>query len=85
MQLPDKLKPFAKAIAPAVLTLIAVGVDWLILGNFQRQTLAIAVTGLGAAIVTYFVPNAQPLIAPTTTPKPTTAPKPTTTRKGHNK
>lgn len=59
--LPNNLKPFAKAIAPAVLTLVAVLVDWLVQGTFDRETAGIAITGLVAAIVTYFVPNATPL------------------------
>lgn len=46
-----------KAVAPALLTLIAVGVDWLVQGTFDKQTAAIAITGFAAAVVTYFVPN----------------------------
>ncbi len=53
----DKFRPFMKAVAPAVLTLVAVGVDWLVNGTFNTQTGAIAITGLVSAIVTYFVPN----------------------------
>lgn len=60
--LPDSLKPFAKAIAPAVLTLVAVLVDWLVQGTFDRQTAAIAITGLAAAVITYFVPNSLPTV-----------------------
>jgi hypothetical protein len=56
--LPAAWQPFAKAIMPAILTLIAASIDWLIQGTFNRQTTAIAITGLIAAIVTYLVPNA---------------------------
>lgn len=52
-----KLQPFMKAIAPAVLTVVGVGVDWLVVGTFDRQTAAIAITGLAASVVTYFTPN----------------------------
>jgi hypothetical protein len=52
-----KLRPFAKAIVPAVGTVLAVVVQWAVNGSFDRQTAAIAITGLVAAIITYFVPN----------------------------
>ncbi len=53
----NAFRPFMKAVAPAVLTLVAVGVDWLVNGTFNTQTGAIAITGLVSAVVTYFVPN----------------------------
>ncbi len=54
----QKLQPFMKAVAPAFLTLVAVGTQWLVNGTFDRQTGAIAITGLAASIVTYLVPKA---------------------------
>lgn len=61
----QKLRPFLKAITPAVLTVIAVLVDWLILGKFEKQTLAIAITGLVSAVITYLVPNTPKTVLPT--------------------
>jgi len=73
--LPKSLQPFAKAIAPAVLTIAGVLIDWLANGSFDKQTLTIAVTGLVTSVVVYFVPNAQPMVEPTAKP-PTKRPKP---------
>jgi hypothetical protein len=74
MKVPTKLQPFLKAIAPAALTVVAVIVDWISQGKFDKQTAAIAITGLVSAIVTYFVPNKQstssPMLEPEATPKP---------------
>jgi len=58
------LGPFMKAIAPAVLALIGAGVNALVTGSIDKQTLVIAITGVAAAIVTYLVPN-TPKSAPT--------------------
>jgi len=51
------LGPFMKAITPALLSLVAAGVNTLVTGRIDQQTLVIAITGLGAALVTYLVPN----------------------------
>jgi hypothetical protein len=61
MKLPSKLQPFAKAIAPALLTLIATLVDWLVVGTFNKETGAIVITGFLSSVVVYFVPNTQPM------------------------
>lgn len=48
---------FAKAIAPAVVTVLAVGIQWVASGAFDRVELATALTGLLAAAVAFWVPN----------------------------
>lgn len=49
--------PFAKAIAPALVTLLAVGIQVVATGEFDRAELATALTGLVAALSSYLVPN----------------------------
>lgn len=49
---------FAKAIVPAVATVLGVGVQWVATGTFDRPELATALTGLVAAVLAYLVPNA---------------------------
>lgn len=62
------LSPFMKAIAPALLALIGAGVNALVTGSIDKQTLVIAITGVAAAIVTYFVPNSQKPAKPAPAP-----------------
>ena len=64
------LGPFMKAIAPAVLALVGAGVNALATGSIDKQTLVIAITGVAAAIVTYFVPNSQTPAPPVPAPAP---------------
>lgn len=52
---------FAKAIAPAVGTVIAVVIQIAATGEFDRAELVTAITGLAAALASYLVPNAQPM------------------------
>ena len=52
------LGPFMKAIAPAILALVAAGANALISGKIDTQTLVIAITGVVGVIITYLVPNA---------------------------
>lgn len=52
------MNAYLKAIVPAVGTVLAVLVQWLASGQFGRAELATALTGLIAASVIYFVPNA---------------------------
>ena len=55
-----KIKQFAKAIMPSVVSLLtAVGYS-LSQGTVDRQTIIIAAVGFAGSIVTYFVPNAAP-------------------------
>jgi len=51
--------PYLKAVAPAVGTLLAVGIQWAVTGEFGRAELATALTGLMAATLTYLVPNKE--------------------------
>jgi hypothetical protein len=48
---------FRKSVFPAVGTVLAVGVQWVSTGVFDKAELATALTGLGAALVSYFVVN----------------------------
>lgn len=49
---------FAKALVPAVGTVLVVVTHGLITGEFDKAELDIAVTGLIASAVAYVVPNA---------------------------
>lgn len=55
--LPERWRPFAKALWPAILTIVAVGVQWVVTGEYDRAELVTTLTGLPSAIVTFFVPN----------------------------
>lgn len=54
------MKPYLKAIVPFVGTLVAVVVQVLVTGEFDKAEIATAVTGILAATVTYLVPNEPP-------------------------
>jgi VIT1/CCC1 family predicted Fe2+/Mn2+ transporter len=54
------MSAYAKAIVPAVATILAVAIQWAVTGEFDRAELATALTGLLAAVVTYVVPNTPP-------------------------
>lgn len=54
----SKLAPFAKAIAPAALTLVSVLVELVITKSFDELELSTAITGFLTSVVVYFVPNA---------------------------
>lgn len=55
--LPKPLQPLAKAVYPAAAAIVAVGAQWAATGAFDRAELSTAVTGLGAALLTYLLPN----------------------------
>jgi multisubunit Na+/H+ antiporter MnhB subunit len=55
---------FAKAVVPAVATVLVVLVHGLVTGEFDKAELDIALTGLIASAVAYVVPNAPPLRPP---------------------
>jgi hypothetical protein len=55
--MPNALKPYAKAAAPFVLSLVAVAVQWAVTGTYDEAELATQLTGLLAALVTFAVPN----------------------------
>lgn len=55
--LPKSLQPYAKAIAPFTLTLVAIAIQWAVTGEYDRAELTTTLTGLSAALLTYLVPN----------------------------
>src|SRR3954468_13769499 len=55
--LPASLRPFAKAVMPALFTLVAVGAQAIATGSFDKPELATAITGLSAAFVTFLTTN----------------------------
>lgn len=55
------MSKFAKALVPAVATVLVVLTHGLITGEFDKAELDIAVTGLIASAVAYVVPNAPAL------------------------
>ena len=55
--MPASLKPFAKAVTPAVLTVIVVLLQWLSSGTFDETEIATAIAGLLSAILAYAVRN----------------------------
>lgn len=59
----QKLLPVAKAIIPAVLTLIAALSSAVVAGKFDATSVAIAATGLIGSIVVYLVPNSAPVVS----------------------
>ena len=54
---PSGLLAYAKAILPALVTVIAVIVHWAVWGAWDADQWAIALSGLGAALVTLLLPN----------------------------
>ena len=55
--MPASLRPYAKSVAPFVLTLIAAAGQWIGTGEFDRAEFATAITGALAALVSYTVRN----------------------------
>ncbi len=55
--MPASLRPFAKAVTPAVLTVIVVLLEWLSSGTFDETEIATAIAGLLSAILAYAVRN----------------------------
>jgi hypothetical protein len=47
----------AKALVPAAGTVVAVGIQWLDTGHFDKAELATSLTGFGGAALSYIVPN----------------------------
>jgi hypothetical protein len=58
--LPPGLRPFAKAVIPALGTVIAVGIQYLSTGEFDRAEMTTAITGLSTALVAYLATNHTP-------------------------
>jgi hypothetical protein len=57
--LPARLQPYAKAVYPAVATLVGVGVSWVSTGQLNTTEIRTAIVGAGLALVTLGVPNSD--------------------------
>jgi hypothetical protein len=55
--LPPALRPFAKAILPALGTVIAIGIQYGTTGEFDRAEMTTAITGLSTALVAFLATN----------------------------
>lgn len=55
--LPARLQPYAKAVYPALGAIVAVAVQWVATGEFDRAEFATAVSGVAAALLAYAPPN----------------------------
>lgn len=55
--MPESLRPYAKAIYPFLLTIVAVLGQWAVTGQLDRPELVTAVTGALSALVTFWVRN----------------------------
>lgn len=53
----NALRPYLKAVLPALLALIAAVIQALIVGNVDKVTIATAVTGVLAGLVTFAAKN----------------------------
>jgi hypothetical protein len=62
------LKPFAKAIAPAVLGALVSLANALAAGSFNATSLKVLGAGLLSAVIAYLVPNSKPAAAPAPAP-----------------
>ena len=51
------IRRWAKALLPALGTIVAIAIQWGVTGEFDRSELSTAVTGLINAAVTYLVAN----------------------------
>lgn len=58
--LPVALRPYAKAVYPFILTLVATALTWAFTGEFNQQEIRTAVTGLVMTLLTFGVPNVPP-------------------------
>lgn len=63
--LPPSLRPFAKAVLPALGTLIAVGIQAANSGTFDSAELSTAIAGLSTALVAFLATNHSELTAET--------------------
>lgn len=51
------MKPYMKAVAPALMTVVAVLIQVIVTGEYDRAELTTTLTGLAAATLSYFVRN----------------------------
>jgi hypothetical protein len=50
-------KAVLKSLVPFVCTLLAVGIQYGVTGEFDKAEVATAITGIGASLVTLLTPN----------------------------
>jgi hypothetical protein len=55
--LPTGLQPYAKAVYPALGTIVGVAVQWIATGEFDRAETVTAISGAIAALLAYAPPN----------------------------
>jgi hypothetical protein len=53
----NAIRPYLKAVLPALLTLIAVLVQWGVTGAFDKAELVTAITGFTASLLTFLAKN----------------------------
>lgn len=51
------MSAFAKALVPAVTTLVAVILQWAVSGTLDQPELLTAIVGVVTSVLTYLVPN----------------------------
>ena len=55
--LPANVQPYAKALVPAVVTLVGVASQYLVTGQLDTATIGVAVGGALATVLTWLTPN----------------------------
>lgn len=55
--LPARFQPYAKAVLPALATIVGVFTSWLANGELDRVSLAVAITGAIVSLLTLLVEN----------------------------
>lgn len=70
--IPVGLRAYAKSLTPAILTVIAVPVHFLVTDSWDTAEWTLAITGLGSAVVAFLVPNEliHAVVAPRTSTRP---------------
>lgn len=58
--LPAKLQPAAKAVYPAIATIVGVATQWVASGEFDTAELRTAIVGAVGSLLVYLIPNKQP-------------------------
>jgi hypothetical protein len=59
--IPAKVRPYAKAVLPLVLALVAAALQWAITGEFDTSEIATALTGIATSGVTFGTSNGEPV------------------------
>jgi hypothetical protein len=57
------IKPYLKAVLPALLTLLAIVTQWAVTGAFDKAELVTAITGFTASLLTFLVSNQDGAVA----------------------